>query len=263
MNAPNIGTAGPVGTLAMSTITVPRSEVGAAVLAGLLAIDLALTASNPLAFALTGRVPDLIYLDAEGNLPSWWSSMQLLLAGLLLGLVALRSRRVDRAAWMLALVAAVFVAMSVDESSGLHERAGLLVDRMLGGRAGTAFHRTGLWVFVLGLPAALAMAWMLNHLSRFLASVAGARRWLLAGLILLMGGALGVEALSNFVFPEGAMEAGRMRGIDLAMVCLEEFLEMAGGSVLLWASLRFVLQHWSTRCVGALLVPPRPAEGER
>ncbi|WP_149535688.1 hypothetical protein [Siccirubricoccus phaeus] len=234
-----------------------------ALLGALLAVDFALIGANSLAFALSGRIPVLLYLDEEGNLPSWWSSTKLLLAGLLLALVALRSRRVDRAAWMLGLVAAAFIAMSIDEASGRHERAGLMLDRLIGNRAGTAFHRTGLWVFAIGLPAALAMAWGLRRLARFLGQVPGSPRRLLAGICLLMAGALGVEAAGNFVFPEGALEAGRLRGIDLAVISLEEFLEMAGGSVLLWASLLFADRHWSTRGVHDLLVPLRPAEGPR
>ncbi|MCO6415638.1 hypothetical protein JYK14_05530 [Siccirubricoccus sp. KC 17139] len=236
---------------------------GGVLLGALLAVDLALVVANLLAFALSGRIPILIYLDEEGNLPAWWSSAKLLLAGLLLALVALRSRRVDRAGWMLGLLAAAFIAMSVDEVSGLHERAGVELDELIGDRTGTAFHRTGLWVFAIGLPAALAMTCGVHRLARFLGQVPGAPRQLLTGICLLMAGAIGVEAAGNFVFPEGEVEAGRLRGTDLAVICLEEFLEMAGSSVLFWASLQFAARHWSTRGVHDLLVPLRPADWPR
>ena len=216
------------------------------VLAVLLLVNLGFLAINIASFAIFGRVLHFLYVDQESSLPTWWSSTQLLLAGLLLGLVAVRNIG-RKCAIILGLLALLLIVLSIDEISALHERIGMYLDRFLGDRQMTLFHHTGLWFAVIGVPFAILVVLMLRRLSAFLAEVPGTRVRLLLGFAVLLSGAVGVEALSNFAADAEMMRQGAQVGRYVLLVSVEEFLEMCGGSLLLWASLGLVVNHWSTR----------------
>ena len=213
-------------------------------------------------FAIFGGVPRLFYLDHEGNLPTWWSSMQFLVASLLLALVALRTWHVRPSTRLLALLAVVLVLMSIDEVSALHERTGRVIDRLLGGRPGP-LHHTGGWLFVIGIPFIAVAFVLLRRLGAGLTDAPGTARRLSLGIAVVLSGALGVEALSNFVVEEDAAYRPFEVGAYIVLVAAEEFLEMTGGSILLWTSAGLFLHHWSTREIAAQLAPMTEAEARR
>lgn len=229
------------------------------VLAVLLAVDLALVLAYVLPWGLSGRILYVFSLDAEGNIPVWWSSAQLMLAGLVLALVAARTHRLEQGSVSLALFAGLLMLMSLDETAAVHERVGDLTDRIFGDRLGTRFHHSGLWFAVVGLPFMAVAGVLLLRLGRLLGQVPRARVHMLAGLGVLLAGALGAEMLANFVVTAEAME-GTIPGAYLGMVAVEEGLEMAGGSILLWASLHFAARHWSTQAIRFLIHPASHGE---
>lgn len=219
----------------------------------LLACNLSLVIAYLLPWAMFGRIFFVFALDREANIPVWWSSAQLLLAGLFLGLVALRTRTVEPYSWALGILAGILVFMSAEETIGLHERLGAYVARRLTGDLNAPAIETGVWIVVIGGPVILGMLALLNRLGAFLGSVPGTRRHLVYGFLVLLVGSTAMEVFELFS-PITTQQAFLFRH------ALEEFLEMTGGSILLWASLLFAREHWSTQAVRTLFYPSSLSE---
>lgn len=177
-----------------------------------------------------------INLDHEANIPAWWSSAKLLLAGCTFGIVGLRNIHQNKGAWLVLCIAAVLVAMSLDETAGIHEKVGRVVDLVFGDRSETVFKKTGLWFVVIGFPFAVFFGLLLVASYRTLEFVPNTIVYLAAGMAALLTGALGVEAITNL------LDAGAFYSVGVAF---EEGLEMVGGSILLWTGCNFLLQHKS------------------
>lgn len=173
-----------------------------------------------------GLVP-LFGLDREANIPTWYSSVSLLIASALLAAVARARRQArdpDSRYWR--GLAVIFLYLSVDEASSIHERLDL-VPRAAALSA--AFHYG--WV-VVGI-AAVAVVGLLCL--RFVLRLAPPirRLFVLAGL-LFVGGALGLELLEGYY----ASAAGPGNLTYALLAALEEVLEMAGVAVFIYALLR-------------------------
>lgn len=175
----------------------------------------------------------LFDLDGEGNIPAWYSSSQLLIVGLLLGLFACHHcswRRIG--SWPPIALALFFVLLSADEAAQFHEWAGVMSDAILLGDAGdTVLDRMGTWMFTIGLPG-VALALYLLHCARlWFRPAPGALAKLVAGMAIFAIGALGVEAIDNFLdHPASAT----------AQVLVEETLEMIAVTVMLWGVLELL-----------------------
>lgn len=186
-----------------------------------------------------------VSLEAEGNVPSWFSSAQLLMVGALLFVIAFGQRGQHGAPLSLLCTASAFVFLSLDEVAQIHERLGTISDALLpgGDRSHTQFARTGIWMFLLGplLMGALAFWW------RGIAPLfKGARghHLLSYGFLLFVCSATVPEALSNLIAGSGPL-------LTLEVV-LEELGEMAGVTLILWGlvevcrSLRITLRFEPT-----------------
>lgn len=206
------------------------------ILIGLLTVNFSLVAIYVLTDFAGSVYVKPFDLDAEINIPTWWSSSQLLCAGIAFGIVALRNSRVTRTAYPLAFLAATLVAMSIDETASLHENFGFVVDNLVRSRSETVFDRTGLWFAVVGLPFAFFVCVLLFAAYRSLEVVPQTAARFALGMGVLLLGAVFIEALTNFF--------GKGYAYHLA-VCLEEGLEMSGGSILLWAGIVFLVEHSS------------------
>ena len=108
-------------------------------------------------FAPVTRMFDL---NAESNVPTWYSSIQwFVVFAVLFGVTERRVSVADRRSWFLWLLPLVFLAFSADEVVQLHERVGPTSDVLLLGPSlvGTAFPVTGIWFIVVGVPFVVAM----------------------------------------------------------------------------------------------------------
>ena len=199
----------------------------------------------------------LLNLDEEQNFPTYFSSMQLLCVGALLGLFAWRNFDRGRSkTWLLWGLPLLFLMMSVDEYIGLHEYVGTKVDWVLpgGSRDTSAFHRTGIWMFVIGAPFVAATGCYVYALREYFAAAPGVLLKASVGFGIFMAGALGLETISNFV---PACSLGGM-----IRVLLEEGCEMVGVTVILWAAYDLLLAHNFRLSLDAVrLVPPQPVDG--
>jgi hypothetical protein len=172
------------------------------------------------------------YIDFEANLPSWFSSMQLFVLGVLLGLVAWRNLKGKKSieSFTLVFLASFFVVLSLDEAAEMHERVGMLTDLLLPGqdRSNSMFHDTGIWAIVLGLPVASFVFFVLFKLKTFFAWESQIIIKYVVGLSLFFGGSIGLELIINF------FDAPMLRS---SIKHFEELFEMTGVATMIWATL--------------------------
>lgn len=182
------------------------------------------------AFAFT----DAFSLTLEANIPTWYSSM--LLFSCALALLAVSRRAPARWHWHWRGLAAVFVAISMDEVVGFHERINQTAHF-----GGVLYYA---WVIPFGaLVVVVAVLW----LPLLLALPRATRARFALAAALYVGGALGVELwLGAWASQHGPMNL-TYRMID----AVEEGAEIAGASLFLWAQLAFLLS-----------ISPPPARGD-
>lgn len=181
----------------------------------------------------------LIDLDAEGNLPTWFSSFQLSLIALSLWTLAARIRESQRPSRrFLRACGGFFLLLSIDETAMIHER----ITASLGSRyidwvpAYLANHidetiLCGL-VLIAGLAAAYPHLRGIWRMSRA-ASLIGA-----AGCVVYLTGAAVLETIGYRM-----VSAGVSLALYRIEVAAEEFFEMLGASLILYAVLVLCITH--------------------
>ncbi|MPZ84323.1 MAG: hypothetical protein GEV28_29580 [Actinophytocola sp.] len=220
------------------TVTIDRSRVvrwrklGWWVLGVTVALNVASMAvpaliDHPLT---TGRGEIRVYLDvfSEGNLPTWWSVGLLVIAAVCHATAgALATGRRVRGAWTWFVSAGMLGVLSLDDHTSLHER----LERI--GRQWVHFERfPGYWL-VPGIIAGVLVAGALGLLA---ARLSGLARWcMIGGVVLLLGSAMGMEAVQGLLVAEG--ESGPIYVLVLHM---EELGENLGVLLMIAAAVRSV-----------------------
>ena len=176
---------------------------------------------------------DQFDLDGERNIPAWFSTVQLFLVSMMFMVLASASTQgTERVTfWILSLL---FLALSCDESVGIHEKLGVMSDAVLpgGDRRNTPFVRTGIWVFWLGIPFIAVVISIMLRLRRFITDRVAIRLYGV-GFAIFIGSAVGIETLVNFL-------VGQPHRIRIAQVAVEEFGEMVGVTLIVWATFRLM-----------------------
>ena len=176
-----------------------------------------------------GFVPQFC-LDNEGNVPTYFSSVLLLLCACTLGTIAVAQK--VGAGWYVrhwALLAVIFLLMSIDEAAGLHE---LLIDPIR-----RAYHLGGAFNFAWVIPGAIFCLYLAVHYWKFLLYLPLRTRTLVcvaAGLY--VGGAIGLEMLGGWY----AESHGSENWPYTIIATSEETLEMVGLVVFIHALLGYV-----------------------
>jgi hypothetical protein len=194
----------------------------------------------------------LTAVDSEWNVPAWFSSMLLGVIGLLMVLLGSHKARLgERHARSWQSLGAIFVALSMDEACGFHERLIGPMRELLG--AGGIFHFA--WV-IPGLMFAAVVG--LLYL-RFLLDLPKRTRWLfITAAALYLGGALGVEMLDGaYASAYGEENLGYR-----VLTAIEELLEMSGAVLMMYALLDYIGDHRPT-AQAKLEVAPAAARGWR
>ena len=182
-------------------------------------------------FPLRDSIANLLYVDMEQNLPTLYSSLMLLVAALLFGVIAHAHGRGDRAYvrhWTALSVA--FVLLAFDEFASIHERDSDRLRGLLGIEGGPLFFA---WV----VPGAAVVAVFGIAFLRFLRHLPRpTRRRLLAAGILFLSGAIGLELVG------GSYSAvhGQLNMSYVLIATVEETLEMVGAAVLLYGLLAYI-----------------------
>lgn len=182
---------------------------------------------------------DLFDVGAESNLPSWFSSFELLLAAVVLAAIAAAKRRLhDAFAAHWTLLAVVFFAMSVDEVAGIHE---IFVEPLR-----DASKLDGALRYAWAIPGAILAVVFAALALRLLASLpARTRDAFVAAGILFVGGAVGVEMLSG---AWAAVHGEENLGYS-AIVILEEAMEMLSVVAFIHALLDYARRALATTTV--------------
>lgn len=180
---------------------------------------------------LLGFVP-LFNLDYETNVPTFFSTLLLLFAGLLLAYITICNTRLSQryvSKW--AILSLGFLCMAFDESYSLHERLVIPVKNLLGGP------HFGIFYFAWVIPCIVLLLFLgIFHL-RFIINLPGkTRRSFIIAAIIYLGGAIGFELISG-----AYVELYGIHNFTFSMIStVEESLEMAGIIVFIWALLVYI-----------------------
>lgn len=189
--------------------------------AGIFARAAILLTSDPATLEIARRFD----LDLENNVPAWFSSMGLLVASGLLGLIAIGKRRAGcRFRWHWGWLAVIFLVLSIDEAVYMHE--------ILRGPLHKRWQLDGLLFFAWVIPGTIAVLLFGAAYWRFLLHLEGRTRALfVAAFTCYVGGALGLEAVGGALVQVHGYESLRYSAV---MFC-EEILEMTGVAIFIYA----------------------------
>jgi hypothetical protein len=177
-------------------------------------------------------------LDGEANLPTWYASIKWFCVATLLGIFAHHHVTLSQSkSWPLVTLPLVFLALSLDETAQIHEWLGRESDTLLpgGSRTHTLFSRTGIWMFVIGVPFLFFFVVLISSMRSYFQRAPSALVKVLLGMAIALAGAIGVETLSNFV--------GRNSVYNVLQILLEESCEMLGATIVLWGSYELLHRH--------------------
>ena len=182
----------------------------------------------------------LLNLDDEANIPSWYSSVALLLCALLLMLIALlKKEQGDRYITHWRGLSAIFLFLSLDEAASLHE---MLIEPLQALTSASGFFLLA-WV----IPGIAFVGVVGLMYSKFLLSLPAQTRhlFLLAATLYVMG-SLGFEMIgSYFLDSKGASISydanSGWDGITYPLIiAVEELLEMLGIVTFIYALLAYI-----------------------
>lgn len=170
--------------------------------------------------------------NAEGNVPTWYSSSTLLMCSLLLAAIAMtRKRARDRYALHWGALSVIFLFLSLDEAAKIHEE-------MAGRPLRSALRTSGVLYYAWVIPYGVMVLIFALAFLKFLVNLPARTRrlFLLAGSV-YVGGALGIELLEGYQ----ATHFGADNMAMALMASLEEFLEMLGVAIFIHALLSYLI----------------------
>lgn len=185
-----------------------------------------------IAYPPVERVPlwvNLFNLNLEANIPTLFSSLQLLAASCLLFGIAHCHRAKQQASFSWYLLGVIFIGLAIDETAALHENLTVYLRSTLG----TSGYFYYAWVIPYGLAALLLAVLFANFLLR-LPRATGVGFVVAGGLYLT--GSLGLEMLAGkYISSPGAQE------ITYSLLyTVEETFEMLGIALFIYALLKYI-----------------------
>lgn len=178
----------------------------------------------------------LFDLNREANIPTWFSSLLLILNAFILAIIAVRTKAQQdpyHTQWF--VLAVIFLYLSIDESALLHEMTEKPVRRALG--------VSGYLYFAWIIPALFCLVVLGVYIRRFLFDLPTKTRWLflIAGAV-YVGGAVGMESIGSNIF---VSNPGRKTMAYHLWATLEESFEIFGLIIFFYALLNYVAQNMS------------------
>ena len=179
---------------------------------------------------LMGLIP-LFNMEDEKNVPTYFSSFQLLVAAALLGLCAAQHKWVGGKYFRhWAGLALIFVFLSLDESALIHEKTRTITHNFLG--------TTGLFYYAWVIPFGALTLVVAATYARFLLALPArtAVIFVLSGAVFVFG-AIGLEMFEGMI-----NEAGGYKSFNyMVLVTIEETLEMVGIFAFIYGILDYML----------------------
>ncbi len=174
-----------------------------------------------------GLVP-LFNLGQEANIPTWYSSITIFMCSILLGIIALRKKtEMDRYRLHWIALSLIFLYLSIDEASQIHEKSMRLFSQL---NFGGVFYFS--WT-IIGIP--LVFIFILVYIKFFIDLPKMTRFLFFISGVLFVGGALGMELIDGWY--------ASIKGENLIyamMSTLEEMLEMLGIAVFFYSLLTYI-----------------------
>lgn len=170
-------------------------------------------------------------LDGEGNLPTWFSSIQLLFVGQIFLLKSVQSdinQSVSR--FFHVFVCVFFVFLSMDETAQFHETLNRnisfikLLPRFKGDN--------GIWIYVYGLIALIIANIFLKDIVGMWRTYTKPFLLMTLGILIVLFGGVILEIV-GYQF----LHSGRTPVLAIIEVACEEFCEMFGVSIVLYGAL--------------------------
>lgn len=189
----------------------------------------------------------LLDLDLETSLPTWFSALQLAAVAVVFAVAAARNARPDVLSGRWLVLASVgFTYLSADEAAMIHEQLAVYVARLGPDWIRLYQGERGGWLYLYG-PAILVVALLaLPVLLRLWRNLRRPAAWMFGGAAAYVVGALGVQILMFEV-----IEPWEARFPTTLAIAAEEFLEMAGVTLVLYGALLLAL---------SLTPTPQPTE---
>ena len=188
------------------------------------------------------KIISLFYLNEEKNIPTLYSSFALFFCSLLLFIIAkekIAIRNRYRLNWL--FLSVTFLCLALDESLTFHENLTPIIKKFV--------DFNGLLYYAWIIPAsALLFVFMAINLRfvRFLPSTTK-NLFLLSGIVFICG-AIGMEAISGKVLLIQGKNA-----VYAAVATIEEFLEMMGVVVFIYALLNYIENYIDNRHIQILI----------
>ncbi len=173
------------------------------------------------------------YLDLEANIPTFYNVVLLLIpTALLFGIAAAKNQLKDKFRYHWYALAIVFLFLSIDEASSLHER--LIKPMREYSNAGTLFHFA--WI-IPGIIAVIVFG--LLFLMFFLHLDRKFKILFFVSLAVYIGGVIGGEVVSGYY----ADSLGLKNFTYAVVASLEESVEMIGASMIIYSLLKYIEQY--------------------
>lgn len=181
-------------------------------------------------------------LGDEVSLPTWFSTIQLAAVGGVL-LVGARSAPSPVLNTYFRIGGLGFLFLSADEAASIHERIGLVIKNQEWLSSSWYPGEYGGWVVLYGALGLVLLGWIAQPLRKLWVWFPRESRIALGGTVLYLCGAVGLQVVSFLVLDPRETPVWYQLG-----VVVEEFLEMAGASLLLFAALESVARFpaWET-----------------
>lgn len=180
------------------------------------------------------QLVNLVNLDRENNIPTWYSSTALFVNSVLMGLVGWVKRHDggSYAKHWLAL-AGILLLLSIDEAASMHEKTSFIAEKLLDWAGLMSDYLYYGWV-IFGIAAVTIVGSL--YLKFLMDLPKETMRWFLLAGFLYVGGAIGFELLEAKVFVVENKET--MTFMLLAVV--EEGMEMFGVVASIYATLSYM-----------------------
>ncbi len=161
---------------------------------------------------------NMFNLDWEGNIPTWFASMNILLCSILLLFIAVyKKSKKEKYRYHWAFLSFIFFVMSLDEILILHEQTIAPLREFFGASGIFYFAWVILALILLPIIALAYLEFVLNLHEKI-------KPLFITSAIVFLSGALGMELVNGYIFDQ----FGRDNYLYVTMTDIEETLELLG-----------------------------------
>lgn len=186
---------------------------------------------------LPATIVELFDLDGEANIPAWFSSLQLGLIGILFLLNSCSLPKPDMRTFLFFIsVGLGFIFLSMDEAAEFHEKITQVLSQSAWAPRFKGEH--GIWIPLYAAIGMLLLIIMRQPLLDRLRSKTNQWRMIVTGMLIIIAGAVGLEIISYQY-----LRSDIISGYEIMEIAAEEFMEMAGASWILYATLLLTLRE--------------------